>query len=225
MDVSIIVPTLNEADNVPHIVERIRDVMDSRAESYEIIVVDGFSDDATVDRARDAGCQVVQEPGGKGDAIRRGIAEADGDILITMDADLSHRATELGLLIEGIRAGYDVCLGSRFIQGGGTNDMPIHRYLGNRVFVLLVNLFWNTDFSDLCYGYRSFRADAFDEMDVDATGFDIETELSIRAAKNGLRMLEVPSFEKERRAGDAKLRTFSDGLRILRTILHEALTR
>ncbi|MDY6765837.1 MAG: glycosyltransferase family 2 protein, partial [Candidatus Nanohaloarchaea archaeon] len=162
------------------------------------------------------------DDGGKGSALRKGIEAAEGDIIVTMDADLSHKASEIGLLIEGVKSGYDVCIGSRFIQGGGTSDMPLHRYLGNRSFVALVNLLWGTSYSDLCYGYRSFRREPFQDIALEASGFDIEAELSIKAAKNDLRILEVPSFEKERQDGEAKLRTFIDGWHILRTILSEA---
>ncbi|MDY6761501.1 MAG: glycosyltransferase family 2 protein [Candidatus Nanohaloarchaea archaeon] len=223
MDVSIIIPTLNEEENLPRLLDDVEAEMEERPETYEVIIVDGHSDDRTREIAEDHGTTVITDDGGKGTALREGIAAADGDTVVTMDADLSHKASELGLLIEGIDAGYDVCMGSRFIQGGGTADMPLLRYLGNRTFVALVNLFWRTDFSDLCYGYRSFRREPFQDIALDARGFDIEAELSIKAAKHGLRILEVPSFEKERQNGDAKLRTFADGWNILRTILLEAL--
>ncbi len=223
MDVSIVIPTLNEEDNLGRVLQDVEEEMTDRPEDYEVIIVDGHSEDDTVHIAEEYGCEVILDDGGKGTALRNGIAGADGDIIVTMDADLSHKASELGLLIEGIEAGYDVCMGSRFIQGGGTNDMPVHRYLGNRTFVALVNLFWGTNFSDLCYGYRSFRREPFQDIALDAHGFDIEAELSIKAAKNDLRILEVPSFEKQRQNGDAKLRTFTDGWNILRTILTERL--
>ncbi|MFB6207722.1 MAG: glycosyltransferase family 2 protein [Candidatus Nanohaloarchaea archaeon] len=223
MDVSIVIPTLNEGENIATTLGNVRDKMGERSEDYEIVVVDGYSEDDTAEIAGREGARVIEVEGGKGVALREGIAAADGDIIVTMDADLSHKASELGLLIEGIKSGYDVCIGSRFIQGGGTNDMPVHRYMGNRVFVAMVNLLWGTSYSDLCYGYRSFRKEPFQEIALNARGFDIEAELSIKAAKNGLRILEVPSFEKQRQNGDAKLRTFVDGWNIFRTIVHEAL--
>lgn len=222
MDVSIVIPTLNEEENLSSLLSDIEEKMAARSESYEVIVVDGHSDDDTVTVAEAAGCTVVMDDGGKGSALKEGVRVADGDIIVMMDADLSHKAEELGLLIEGVKAGYDICMGSRFIQGGGSADMPLLRRIGNRVFVSMVNLFWSKRYTDLCYGYRSFRRDAFRDLALDATGFDIEAELSIKAARHDLRVLEIPSFEKEREHGNAKLRTFEDGWRILRTILHEA---
>ncbi len=224
MDVSIVIPTLNEEENLPRVLDNVRREMEDRPETYELLVVDGHSTDDTVDIADDHGCTVLLDDGAKGSALRTGIQAADGEVIVTMDADLSHKASELGLLIEGIHAGYDVCTGSRFIQGGGTSDMPLHRRFGNQVFVSLVNLFWGTRYSDLCYGYRSFRREPFQDIALEATGFDIEAELSIKAAKNDLRILEVPSFEKERQGGEAKLRTVADGWNILRTILSEAFS-
>jgi hypothetical protein len=112
-------------------------------------------------------------------------------------------------------------MGSRFIQGGGTADMPWYRKLGNKIFVSMVNIFWGMNYSDMCYGYRSFRKSALKKLDLKTDGFGIETEISIKAAKKGLKVLEVPSFEKARLYGKGKLRTFSDGFKILKTIIKE----
>jgi len=159
--------------------------------------------------------------GGKGLALRKGMDAAKGGIIVTMDADCSHVATEIGLLIEGIECGFDICMGSRFIQGGGTEDMPWHRRMGNKSFIFLVNLFWGMNYSDLCYGYRSFRKDCLNKLSLKSEGFGIETEIAIKAAKKKLRVLEVPSFEIARAKGEGKLRTFSDGWLILKTIYDE----
>jgi glycosyltransferase involved in cell wall biosynthesis len=146
---------------------------------------------------------------------------AKGDIVIMMDADCSHKSSEIGLLTEGIKAGFDVCMGSRFIQGGGTEDMSWHRKMGNKIFVFLVNSIWRMNYSDLCYGYRSFRKNCINKLNLKQDGFGIETEISIKAAKKKLRVLEVPSYEKARDSGEGRLRTFSDGWRIFKTIIHE----
>ncbi|MDE1865001.1 MAG: glycosyltransferase family 2 protein, partial [Candidatus Micrarchaeota archaeon] len=143
---------------------------------------------------------------------------AKGDILISMDADLSNEPRELKLLIAGIETGYDLCIGSRFITGGGTADMPALRKFGNKVFVLLVNTLFGANYTDLCYGYRSFRRSAMGRLRLEEKGFGIETEISIKAIKGRLKVLEVPSMEKKRDKGEGKLHTFRDGYVILRTI-------
>lgn len=216
--ISIVIPTLNEEKNIHRV---LRDIKNSRCKVYEIIIVDGYSTDKTVEIAKRYGAEVIYDNKGKGSALIKGMNEAKGDIVITMDADCSNTPNELCLLVEGIKAGYDICMGSRFIQGGGTEDMPFYRKLGNKFFVFLVNLFWGMNYSDLCYGYRSFRKDCIKKLDLKSEGFGIETEISIKAAKKKLKVLEVPSFEKRRFKGKGNLRTFRDGWKILKTIISE----
>jgi len=213
--VSLVIPTLNEEKNLAIVLKSIPKTVD------EIIVVDGHSTDRTVAIAKRFGANVIYDDVGKGSALIKGIKAAKGDVVITMDADCSHSASELGLLIEGVRSGFDICMGSRFIQGGGTADMPWYRKMANKAFVFMVNFFWGTNYSDLCYGYRSFRKSALSKLDLRTDGFGIETEIAIKAAKKKLRVLEIPSFEKARLHGKGKLRTFTDGFKILNTIIKE----
>ncbi|MCD6367493.1 MAG: glycosyltransferase family 2 protein [Candidatus Aenigmarchaeota archaeon] len=219
--VSVVIPTLNEEKNLPIVLKDLKKlgIVD------EIIVVDGYSKDKTVEVAKKFGCKVLYDNKGKGSALRLGMKKATGDIVISMDADCSMIAKEIILLKAGIEAGYDICMGSRFIQGGGTEDMPLFRKFGNKVFVFLVNLFWGMRYSDLCYGYRAFRKSIIDKLDLKRDGFGIETEISIKAAKKKLRVLEVPSFEKSRKFGKGNLRSFRDGWNILMTIFSELFKR
>lgn len=213
--ISLIIPTLNESHNLPFVLKQIPNYID------EIIVVDGYSTDNTVEIAKQFGCKVYYDNIGKGSALIKGVEMAEGDYIIMMDADWSHRVEEIGLLIEGLEVGYDFCMGSRFIQGGGSEDITFIRRLGNKLFVHIVNLFFGTNYSDLCYGYRAFRKEVFKKLDLKSKGFSIETEISIRAAKNRLRILEVPSFEKKRKHGEGKLRGIIDGWKIAGIILRE----
>ncbi len=222
-EISIIIPTLNEEKNLRKLLPDIRRIL--RGEDYEIIVVDGGSSDRTAEVAREFGCKVVRESVGKGNALAIGFSKAKGKIIVMMDADLSHSPHELRILIESIRAGYDAAFGSRFLLGGGTDDMTFIRYLGNKFFIFLVNLIWGAKYTDLCYGYRAFKRSALKKMELREKGFGIETEMSIEAAKKGLRVIEIPSFEKKRESGEGKLRTFRDGWAILRTIMRKLVGR
>ncbi|MFH1403828.1 MAG: glycosyltransferase family 2 protein [Candidatus Altiarchaeota archaeon] len=213
--ISVIIPTLNEEHNLSSVLGSLPDYVD------EILVVDGHSSDRTVEVAESHGCRVLYDAKGKGSALRTGLGAASGDIIIMMDADCSHMSSELILLIAGIEAGFDICMGSRFIQGGGSEDISIVRKMGNMFFVWLVNMIWHTNYSDLCYGYRSFRKGVVEKLDLTENGFGIETEISIKAAKNRLRILEVPSFECPRKSGEGKLETISDGWIILKRIFTE----
>jgi len=216
-EVSIVIPALNEAKNIGRVIKEVKKILDKR--KYEIIVVDGHSSDRTAQIAKGMGATVIYDDIGKGSALIKGLKAAHGDVLVSMDADLSTDPKELGLLIGGIEIGYDVCMGSRFMAGGSSEDISYLRKLGNRFFVYLVNIIFGANYSDMCYGYRSFRKDVLGRLALHEPGFGIETEISINAVKRNLKVLEVPSVEKKRVAGEAKLRTFRDGYAILRTII------
>ena len=215
--ISIVIPTLNEQRNMRALMRGISGEMEGYR--YEVIVVDGHSTDDTVRIARSLGAKVLYDDEGKGSALMKGMAAARGDIVISMDADLSNRPNELKLLIAGIEAGYDICMGSRFLTGGGSDDMPMVRRFGNKFFVWMVNLIYGTSYTDMCYGYRSFARGVAQRLGLTEKRFSIETEISIKARKSGMKVLEVPSFEKPRAGGDAKLHSLRDGYSILNTIL------
>ncbi len=215
--ISIVIPTLNEEKNIGAAIGEVKRVL--RGYDYEIIVVDGHSRDSTVGIAKRAGARVIYDDYGKGSALIKGMHAARGGIIISMDADMSNKPEELKLLIAGIEAGYDVCVGSRFLVGGGSDDMPLVRKFGNKVFVMLVNLLYGSRYTDLCYGYRSFSRRAVRELRLREKGFGIETEMNILAQKKHMRILEVPSYEKRRANGEGKLQSLSDGWRILKTIV------
>jgi glycosyltransferase involved in cell wall biosynthesis len=216
--VSVVIPALNEAESLPFVLERIP------PEVHEVLLVDGRSSDGTIDIARRSFediCIVMQPGDGKGDALRAGFAAATGDVIVALDADGSTDPTEIPAFVGALCAGADFAKGSRFLQGGGTSDMPIHRKVGNRAFVILVRMLVGGQYSDLCYGYNAFWRDVLPKIDLEGDGFEIEALMNIRALKAGLRVVEVASFESRRLKGVAKLRTVPDGWRVLRTIVLE----
>jgi glycosyltransferase involved in cell wall biosynthesis len=150
----------------------------------------------------------------------KGGNSATGDYIIMMDADLSHIPEEIPNMISKLQQGYDICMGSRFIGKGGTDDMPMVRKAGNLFFVKLVNVLYGSNYTDLCYGYRAFRRKAFRRLRLKSKGFSIETEISIKASKLRMSVIEIPSYEKKRGWGKGKLRTFSDGFKILYKIFN-----
>jgi glycosyltransferase involved in cell wall biosynthesis len=220
--ISIVIPTLNEEKNLEFLLKEIENFFKKRKEFfYEMIVVDGFSQDNTAKVAKKFGCKVLYDEVGKGSALDKGIRASKGDVIIILDADLSHRPIEMGLLIEGIRCGYDIVAGSRFLMGGGTEDMPWYRKLGNKFFTFLINLIWRSKYTDLCYGYKAFRKGVWKKLDLKNKRFGVEAEISIKAIKKKMRVLEIPSYEKKRKYGEGKLKTWRDGFQILKTILRE----
>jgi glycosyltransferase involved in cell wall biosynthesis len=220
--VSVVIPALNEAENLPYVLPRIP------ADVDEVILVDGHSSDDTVALARRLLPDiriVAQEGTGKGSALRSGFEAATGDVIVMLDADGSTDPAEIYLFVGGLRAGADFVKGSRFATGGGTADMPLHRQLGNKMFIVLTWLLFGARYTDLCYGYNAFWADVLPLLALDATGFEVETMMNIRAHRVGLRIAEVPSFEHSRRYGEGRLRTFADGWRVLKTIFSERRQR
>jgi hypothetical protein len=218
---SVVIPTLNEAESLPHVLGRLsRDV-------NQLIVVDGGSVDGTPELARalrpDA--QVIRQHGrGKGDALACGFAHSWGDIIVMLDADGSNDPAEIPRFVDALMSGATYAKGSRFIRGGGSADITRVRRAGNRGLNLLVNTLFGTRYTDLCYGYNAFWHHALSHLELDCAGFEVETLMNIRAAKSGLAIVEVPSFEDTRVAGVSKLNARRDGLRIVRTIIAERLS-
>jgi CheY-like chemotaxis protein len=218
--VSVIIPTLNEAENLPLVLPFLPlDWLD------EVILVDGQSTDGTVQVAKQLLPSIkviLEEKPGKGAALSTGYHAAKGDILIVLDADGSHDPREIPRFVHALMEGADFAKGSRFAPGGGTTDMPRVRQLGNSFFVFLINTLFNVHFTDLCYGFHAFWSYCLDTITLDdVNGFEIDTAIYLRTLSRQLRVVEVPSFEGYRFRGVGKLRTFPDGWRVLMTIARE----
>ncbi|MFF3327146.1 glycosyltransferase family 2 protein [Streptomyces sp. NPDC002889] len=216
--VSVVIPAMNEAENLPYVFKSLPEWI------HEVVLVDGSSTDDTVRVARELwpDVKVVQQLGkGKGDALISGFAACTGDIIVMVDADGSADGSEIVSYVSALVSGADFAKGSRFANGGGTDDMTPLRRLGNRVLCAVVNAKFGARYTDLCYGYNAFWRHCLDDITLDCTGFEIETLMNIRVVKAGLRVQEVPSHEFLRIHGASNLRAVRDGLRVLKVILRE----
>ena len=230
--VSVVIPALNEARNLPHVFARLP------GGTHEVIVVDGHSLDDTCAVARQLRPDtriVKQTRSGKGNALACGFATATGEIIVMLDADGSADAGEIPVFVQALLDGADFAKGTRFAKGGGSSDITQLRAVGNRALMAMVNLGYGTAYSDLCYGFNVFWRRCLRVLRLDATtppsqdgagrlwgdGFEVETLIAIRVAIARLAVVEVPSFEHSRIHGVSNLSAFSDGLRVLRTILTE----
>jgi glycosyltransferase involved in cell wall biosynthesis len=219
--VSVIIPALNEQQNIGWVLQRMPSTVD------EVILVDGYSVDRTVEIARAMRPDIVvvrQASRGKGEALRAGFRAATSDFIVMIDADGSMDPGEIHRYVTPLMNGYDLVKGSRFLTGGGSTDLTPIRRFGSKAFVRMTNALFFVTFTDLCYGFCSFRRDCLKRLALTAQGFEIETEIAVHAAKAQLRIAEVPSTEGERRTGVSKLHAFRDGQRVLRTLVRERLS-
>jgi glycosyltransferase involved in cell wall biosynthesis len=212
---------MNEEKNIDEVLSKLNEL------GYKnILVIDGKSKDNTTKVAEKHGAKVVsQVDQGKGNAIRQVLKNNyfEVDAYILMDADCSMNPGEIPEFIKVLNLGVDVVKGSRFVKGGGTFDMDTLRRFGNSIMIAAVNLFWLSKYTDLCYGYMAFNKNAVEKLSpvLKSDGFEIETEIFIKALDLGLVVQEVPSIEYERRNGNSNLHTFRDGFRIFNTIFRE----
>jgi glycosyltransferase involved in cell wall biosynthesis len=230
--ISIVIPTLNEARNLPHVFKALP------SDIHEIVVVDGYSVDdtlAVVRQLKPDARIVMQTRRGKGNALACGCMAATGDIIALIDADGSNDATEIPAFVSALLAGADFAKGTRFAKGGGSADITRLRRLGNRMLTGIVNVLYGVKYTDLCYGFNVFWRRHLTVVGLDAStvrptgdrrqywgdGFEIETLINIRNAAANLAVVEVPSFEHARIHGASNLSAVSDGLRVLRTIIYE----
>ena len=227
--VSVVIPTYNEAKNLPHVFGLLPDDL------HEVIVVDGRSVDDTIEVARSLRPDVVivrQNRIGKGNAMACGFAAVTGDIVVMLDADGSADPGEIERYVAALVDGADFAKGTRFAPGGGSADITRVRAWGNRWLNRIAITLFGTRFTDLCYGYNAFWAHCLPALELEASdqgsteklwgdGFEIETLINTRIAKAGLTITEVPSYEAERIHGQSNLNTWRDGFRVLRALLVE----
>jgi glycosyltransferase involved in cell wall biosynthesis len=199
--VSVVIPALNEARNLAYVAARMPRDID------EIVFVDGASVDGTAEVARALWPQAVhmtQTRKGKGNALACGFAAASGEIIVMIDADGSTDPSEIPRYVGALISGADFAKGSRFIQGGGSDDITRLRRFGNWGLNALVNVLFGTRYTDLCYGFNAFWRHCLPVMDlpdIDATeaqrgdGFEVETLINVRVAASQLNIIEVCSHE------------------------------
>lgn len=215
MRVSVIIPALNE-------VETIGEVLKSIPKRFvdEILVIDGHSTDGTIEIVKNLGHSLIPQNGkGFGLAIDTGVNKAKGDIVIIMNADNSHDPGDIPKLLKKIEQGYDLVMASRYIPGAGSDDDTLVHYIGNKFFTALCNIIHKTNLSDSLYFYLAAKREIFETISLESRGVDYCIELPVKAQKSGFKIVQVPSFERKRSGGRAKINAFYDGLKILRRIL------
>lgn len=234
--VSLVIPAKNEAQNLPWVLTRIPNIVS------EVILVDGNSTDDTVEVAKSFYPNITVLPqlaNGKGSALATGLLAATGDIVVMIDADCSMDPHEINGLVGALLSGIDVVKASRYISGGGSDDISYLRHLGNQGLRIVSKILFRHRWSELAYGYAAFWKDVIPALNLEeiitngnpsskkeyGRGFEIENLLFTRSHKIGLKVGEVFSFEYPRQYGSSNLSTFKDGWRVLMSIFREFLRK
>ncbi|HXR28592.1 MAG TPA: glycosyltransferase family 2 protein [Solirubrobacteraceae bacterium] len=217
--VSVVIPCLNEAENIEACIAAALEAIVRMGVPGEVVVADNNSEDDSARLAEQAGARVVVERRrGYGSAYLAGFAAAKGRYIVMADADLTYDFNEIPRFVAALEEGAEMVIGDRMdnIQPGA---MPwLHRYVGNPILTGLLNLFFRTGISDAHCGMRALRRDVLPRLDLRTTGMEFASEMVIRASKENLRIAEFP-IEYHPRGGESKLSSFRDGWRHLRFLL------
>lgn len=227
--VSVVIPAYNEEKTVYSVVQRANRVLQDLGIPYEILVVDDGSTDGTARIASQSGAVLVSNGAnrGKGHSLCMGIEKSRGSIVVTMDADGSHQPEEIPRLLFPILRGnprVDAVIGSRFLGNLEESAMSNLHFVGNKIICLVMRILTGKWVTDSQSGFRAYRREIFDSTKIKSTGFDIETELTIKALANGFNLAEVPITCTRRVDSVSKLNIFKDGFAIFRTIFESALS-
>ncbi len=215
---SVVIPCLNEAENIAECVARACGVLDEHDLAGEVIVVDNGSDDGSGDIARAAGARVVDEPRrGYGQAYQSGFAAARGDYIVMIDADLTYDFDDIPHFVRELEDGAQLVMGNR-MQNIDRGAMSVLSRIGNPVLSRFLNLLYRTPVGDAHCGMRALRRDSLPALDLRSSGMEFASEMVIRAGHVGLRISELPIALRQR-SGESKLSPFRDGWRHLRLML------
>ena len=221
MLLSVVIPVFNEEKTVGKIIKRVKAVMAKLGSTYEIIVVDDYSGDKSLEISKEAGARVYQLRAhmGKGCALRVGLAKAKGDIVVTIDSDGSHRPEELPLLLAPVLKNQaDLVIGSRYLSRKPVVARKLNAF-GVRLFNFLIRLLTRTAVSDSQSGYRVMKSAVLGDMHLKSGEYEIESEMLVKTTRLGFMVVEVPITFEQRTYGRSRLDPFVDGFKILLSII------
>ena len=217
LEISVVIPAYDEGANIASLIYGVRKVLSENEIKFEILVIDANSSDDTVERAKEAGAQVlVQRQPGYGMALKEGFERARGKYVITMDADLSHDPLYIHKMIN-VRKNADMIIASRYIPGGKAEMGYFRRFLSvllNRMFCFILSL----PYRDISSGYRLYNREILKCVAITSRDFDVLEEILIKVHQQGFRIVEVPFHYKPRIHGKSHVKLFQFGLSFGRTL-------
>ena len=221
MLISVVIPVFNEELTISNVIERLTIVMQKTGFKYEILVVDDCSADKSLDFSKRHNAKVfsLEKHMGKGYALRVGFAKAKGEIITTIDSDGSHRPEELPRLLAPIMQNKaDLVIGSRYLSSKPAVAKKLNT-AGVRLFNVLIEVLTRTQVSDSQSGYRVMKAAVLRNMHLTSDGYEIESEMLVKTARRGFRIMEVPISFEQRTYGTSSLDPIADGFKILLSIV------
>ena len=222
VSVSVVIPVFNEEATVGNVVRRTKKALEKLEMPYEILVVDDGSADKSADIAQKLGATVLRKAHqGKGFALRYGFMKARGEVVVTVDADGSHKPEEIRQILRPIREDRaDFVIGSRFCNSeDNKTKIPKINRVGNMLFNELIWHLTGARTSDSQSGFRAFRASLIKGMKLGSQGYEVESEMLVKALKMGARVAEAPISFDQRTVGRSKLDPIRDGVKILCAIV------
>ena len=221
MLLSVIIPVFNEELTVGNVIDRVKLALQKIGLEYEIIVVDDHSYDRSLDVVREhySKLYTLKQHMGKGYALRAGFAKAKGDIIVTLDSDGSHRPEELErVLIPILKNKTDLVIGSRYLNQKNVATRKLNAF-GVRIFNSLIQLLTGTAVTDSQSGYRAMKRQVLNTQKLKSGGYEIESEMLVKTAKEGFRVSEVPISFEQRTYGHSGVDPLFDGSKILLSIV------
>jgi glycosyltransferase involved in cell wall biosynthesis len=217
---TLLLPALNEIDALRVVIPQIQ-----REWVDEIIVIDGGSTDGTLEYVRSCGLTVhSQSHRGYGRGMLQGLQMAKGDIIVEFTPDGNSIPQDIPRIIAKVREGYDLVIGSRYLGSAKSDDDDWLTAKGNWLFTAVVNLFFGARYTDVLVGFRAFRRDEALKLHFDAPGLSWPCQSSMRFARAGLRVTEIPACEPARIGGARKMKPFKTGWEITALILRDFVT-
>jgi len=218
--VSVIIPAFNEEKNVANVISGTITVMDQLNLPYEIIFVDDGSTDKTglIAALFKVKVLVNKKNRGKGYSLKKALQHASGDVIVTIDSDGEHKPKEIAPLLGAVLNGIDVAAGSRFLNSQTAVTTKLNQ-IGNHLFNLTIMSLTGKRVTDSQTGFRAIKREVLEKLNLQADGYEIETEITVKSLKNGFTFRELPITVERRKFGASKLKIIEDGKRILETIL------
>ena len=224
--VSVVIPVFNEELTIGDIVARTKSTMEQSKLSHEILVIDDGSVDRSAEISQASEAVVLREAHqGKGYALRLGFKRAKGDVIVALDSDGSHQPEEIPLILRSMMENkVDFVIGSRFLNTDVNNaKIPKVNRIGNRMFNNLMQLLTGMKITDSQSGFRAIRSSTLRKMKLNSRGYEVESEMLVKALKMGVRVAEIPISFEQRTVGKSKLDPLKDGTKILYSIIRSYL--